>query len=302
MEITKTLIGYELVSVIHNIDRRLICLLKHAKSGKLVLGKFFSRLDILREEIEQEIRVHQLIHHPNIVEINDVVYTDEYVGMIMDYHQIGDIVDLIHSNTLTFNKKNEIYLQVLEAVKYLHDRGIAHLDVKPENVLLDDKHNVKLTDLGCCETESSRKRPFYRRGTIPYMAPEMLKETHIDHRPSDIWSLGVLLYALHSRDLPWMSYDDESMIKEIQEGKIQDNINVSPRIMAIVKSCCVIDHTARPNINQLIEMVKKNSPKNPRKIAASNFQGFGNKTKIGNCFSSLMKAQKIETFKSYSYK
>lgn len=154
------------------------------------------------QAFEQELRIHQALHHPNIIKILDVIYTEEYIFIVMDYCKNGDLVRYLESSTCIDVKG--IFRQIVSAIEYLHARGVAHLDIKLENILLDDFHQPLLTDFGCAELVNFPSTSVST--TIQYAAPEVIMNySVIDRRAADVWSLGIVLYTMVTRNLPWVS-------------------------------------------------------------------------------------------------
>jgi serine/threonine protein kinase len=92
------------------------------------------------------------------------------------------------------------FYKVASAVQYLHDMGLAHGDLKLDNIVLDGHGNPKLIDFGCCHT-SRVESDHMKAGTLYYLAPELLTLTSFDTQKADIWSLGVMLFAMTTRRL-----------------------------------------------------------------------------------------------------
>lgn len=225
---------------------------------KEVACKIFRRDHPNFELVEQEIRTQQLLSHPCIAPIIDVVYHKEMIFVVMElYHT--DLLTLTIEGKLSLHMKLKLFAQVVEAIKYLHQRGIAHLDIKPDNVFIDADMNAKLADFGCCETPLSRSRPFFCRGTLVYSAPEMITFSSKDRRQADIWSLGIMLYAMIAKTLPWKIGSNDEIIKQICSGKIEPSNSITPNIDYIIRNCIVLDPNRRFTAEQLYEVVKNYS-------------------------------------------
>ncbi|KAH0794635.1 CAMK family protein kinase [Histomonas meleagridis] len=114
----------------------------------------------------------------------------------MEYAQNGELFNfLVRKKKLSVELAMDFFRQIVLAIEYLHWHGICHRDLKPENILLDSNNQIKVADFGFARwvkhniTETSCGSPHYA-------APEVIKGTPYDGRKADIWSLGVILYAL----------------------------------------------------------------------------------------------------------
>lgn len=126
---------------------------------------------------------------------------------------------LLHHGAIPVNKVQKIFTQLAGAVTYVHSKSCVHRDLKLENILLDKNENVKLCDFGFTreyEGKASYLQTFC--GTVCYSAPEMLKGEKYAGEKVDVWSLGVILYALLTGQLPYDEDDDqETKMKILKE-------------------------------------------------------------------------------------
>ena len=229
----------------------------HKSTRKPFAVKIVSRDDLVEKGLflsfEQELRVHQSLDHPNIVKIYDVIYSEKNIYVIMDLCQNGDLFDWIQKGILSGSENlKRILYQILSAVDYIHKRNIAHLDLKPENILIDDNLSPKITDFGCCETPIRKNtKEFY--GTLFYTAPEILKSTVVDFCKCDIWSLGVIFYALATCDLPWDCTNDDTIRKCILAGHFSVPSYVDKKISIIIYGCLRKNPSQRLTAEELLK-------------------------------------------------
>lgn len=149
------------------------------------------------------------LHHESVVETYDIVRDGNHWYEIMEYCPGGDLYSVIRDGYLT--TEDEVYTcfkQLLEGVSYLHSVGVAHRDLKPENLLIDSKGHLKITDFGVSEVfHLCWERVFHMskgiRGSVPYIAPEVLSSTEYDPAAADIWSCGIIYYAMSFHGIPW---------------------------------------------------------------------------------------------------
>ncbi|KAI8810159.1 kinase-like domain-containing protein, partial [Cladochytrium replicatum] len=113
-----------------------------------------------------------------------------------------------HEGTITEEQARFVFVQVLRAVSYMHNRGLVHRDIKDENIVVDEDFNVKMIDFGSATVDldpSEYHNRFF--GTLQYAPPEILRGERYRARPADVWCCGVLLYALLFGDTPFTSSD-----------------------------------------------------------------------------------------------
>jgi serine/threonine protein kinase len=152
-----------------------------------------------------EERSASLLSHPHILKYysfyqNAIVQIGkdefkEYSAIIMEYVPYGDLFGLVSQRPFSEKLARTVFKQILSALKYLHGQGLAHLDLKLENILIDPKDGVKLIDFDACEaTDKTMIDP--NKGSLGYRAPEFSKGTLEDLLPADIYSLGVVLFIM----------------------------------------------------------------------------------------------------------
>ncbi|XP_053128761.1 serine/threonine-protein kinase ULK3 isoform X3 [Hemicordylus capensis] len=179
------------------------------------------------ENLLTEIEILKTIRHPHIVELKDFQWNKEYIYLIMEYCAGGDLSRFIHARRILPERVARIFLQQLAcALKFLHDRNISHLDLKPQNILLSslDKPYLKLADFGFAQHMSPRDEKHVLRGSPLYMAPEMVCSRQYDARV-DLWSVGVILYeALFGRP-PFASKSFSELEEKIRSNQpIETNL------------------------------------------------------------------------------
>lgn len=189
----------------------------------------------LSESIAREIKLTQNIEHPYIIRGIEVIDRPEYIYIVMEYASNGSLLTYINQKKfLSEDEAKDKVVQLLLAVQYLHDNGIAHRDIKPENILLDDNFNVKLIDFGLANTYSS-DIPLMSTtcGSIAYSAPELLKG-ELYTAAVDIWSCGIILYAMILGYLPFRSASSIKLAKQIVESSPKFPKSLSPVLIDLL--------------------------------------------------------------------
>ncbi|KAH6657571.1 kinase-like domain-containing protein [Truncatella angustata] len=160
--------------------------------------------------LAREIHHHRQFVHPHIARLYEVIVTESMVWLVLEYCAGDELYNyLLNHGPLSAEKVQKTFTQLVGAVSYVHQQSCVHRDLKLENILLDKHENVKLVDFGFTreyEGKSNYLQTFC--GTICYSAPEMLKGEKYAGEKVDVWSLGVILYALLCGELPFDDDDD----------------------------------------------------------------------------------------------
>ncbi|KAH7072773.1 kinase-like domain-containing protein [Paraphoma chrysanthemicola] len=164
--------------------------------------------------LAREIHHHRQFIHPHIARLYEVIVTEELVWLVLEYCPGDELYNyLLQKGALEPSKVQRIFTQLVGAVSYVHNKSCVHRDLKLENILLDKHGDVKLVDFGFTR-EYEGKSNYLQTwcGTVCYSAPEMLKGEKYAGEKVDVWSLGIILYALLVGELPF-DEDDENVTK-----------------------------------------------------------------------------------------
>lgn len=172
-----------------------------------------------RMGLVREARTLSELRHPNIVKIHDIGQHKGWLYIVMEYLEGGSLDRIIKAQRMmTVPEKIEIILQVCSGLGYAHARGVIHRDIKPANIFVLLSGQVRVVDFGLArstEVTWSTKSAF--AGTLLYMSPEQLSGVGPDAR-ADIWAVGVTLYELLARKLPFNGTSVSSVIDSINHG------------------------------------------------------------------------------------
>ncbi|KAJ3508425.1 hypothetical protein NLJ89_g5765 [Agrocybe chaxingu] len=186
----------------------------HSQWGEEVAVKLIRRGNVdgtvRMSKVEREIEVLKTLKHPNIVRLYDVIETDKYIGIILEYASGGELFDHILAHRyLRERDAAKLFSQLISGVWYIHQKKIVHRDLKLENLLLDRHRNVIITDFGFANRFEHRADDLMQTscGSPCYAAPELvISEGLYVGSAVDIWSCGVILYAMLAGYLP---FDDD---------------------------------------------------------------------------------------------
>ncbi|KYR02959.1 putative protein serine/threonine kinase [Tieghemostelium lacteum] len=187
----------------------------------------------------REIDIMKLLDHPNIVKLIDVVDrvdTDGTTYLIVEYISGGELFDYIVAREFIKEKEaRKFFRQIISAIEYCHANLIVHRDLKPENLLLDSEGNIKISDFGLSNIIQPGKLMDSFCGSPLYAAPEILKAERYYGPPVDIWSLGVIMYAVLCGNLPWEGENQAEISHNSVHGRYQDPTHLSKEAVHILR-------------------------------------------------------------------
>ncbi|XP_031583580.1 death-associated protein kinase 2 [Oreochromis aureus] len=203
-------------------------------SGNFWAGKFLkirkvacSRLGLDRSSVEREVEILQAVQHPNIVALKDVFESRAEVVLILELVSGGELFDFIaEKENLLETEAIEFMKQILEGLRFIHCKNIAHFDLKPENIMLSDKvskpPNIKLIDFGLAHMFHPGEEYKSTSGTPQYIAPEVISCQPLS-TAADMWSIGVITYILLSGLSPFQGDTDEETLGNVIAMKYEFN-------------------------------------------------------------------------------
>jgi len=170
-----------------------------------------------------EIRLLMLVNHPKIIKLKEFFETRDKLYIVQEYCAGGSLSDMIRREKkeggLSETRAKNIFIQLLQAVNYLHSLNIVHRDIKSENVLLKERYtdDVRLLDFGLSRLMPRAELLMTSVGTLDYKAPEVCMRKPYG-TACDCWSLGVVLYELLSGELPCLFTSEESVVAYATDG------------------------------------------------------------------------------------
>ncbi|KAN0009580.1 hypothetical protein ACTFIU_006875 [Dictyostelium citrinum] len=208
-----------------------------------------------KETCFREIDIMKLLDHPNIVKLLDVVDKREEEGttyLIVEYVSGGELFDYIVAREYIKEKEaRKFFRQMISAIEYCHANLIVHRDLKPENLLLDSNGDIKISDFGLSNNIQPGKLLESFCGSPLYAAPEILKAEKYLGPPVDIWSLGVIMYAVLCGNLPWEGESQAEISFNSVHGNYEDPTHLSPEAVHILRRMIVPNPKDRATIQEL---------------------------------------------------
>ncbi|XP_034386208.1 5'-AMP-activated protein kinase catalytic subunit alpha-2 isoform X3 [Cyclopterus lumpus] len=246
---------------------------EHQLTGHKVAVKILNRqrirsLDVVGK-IKREIQNLKMFRHPHIIKLYQVISTPTDFFMVMEYVSGGELFDYIckHGRVrdhyygigtqtalrLRDTEARRLFQQIISGVDYCHRHMVVHRDLKPENVLLDANKNAKIADFGLSNMMSDGEFLRTSCGSPNYAAPEVISGRLYAGPEVDIWSSGVILYALLCGTLP---FDDEhvpTLFKKIRGGVFYMPEYLTRPVASLLALMLQVDPLKRATIKDIRE-------------------------------------------------
>lgn len=208
-----------------------------------IIDKSFIKDERTRRKIFQEVFIMKKLNHRNIIRLLEVFESNKNVMIVLEYAGGGDLLQIIKARgRLTEDECRGIFYQVIEAVKACHSMGIIHRDIKLDNILLtSDYTDIKLCDFGVSRFAKAGEKVNEQCGTPAYLAPEIIADLGYEPFYVDIWSMGVLLYAMLSASVPFKAKNLPDLHKLVLRGKYDVPEYFSPEVIDLLsKMLCPV--------------------------------------------------------------
>lgn len=212
-------------------------------------------------KLAREVSILISVSHPSIVKLYDIIETKNMIGVVLELASGGELFEYILSRKhLKDDCARKFFCQLVSGVAYLHSSGVVHRDLKLENLLLSSNNNLYISDFGFANTTSTEVLMSTSCGSPCYAAPELVTANGYVGESADIWSLGVILYAMLAGYLP---FDDDPnnpdggninlLYKYILETELRFPSFMSESSIDLLKNILVPDPKKRYNMREIME-------------------------------------------------
>lgn len=221
-------------------------------TGLEVAVKIFPKERIRNKKMEarirREIQIPKLFRHPHIVRLYEVIETENDIYLVMEYME-GELFDyIVDRGRLEEGEARKFFQQIIGGVEYCHKHMVVHRDLKPENLLLDREDNVKIADFGLSNIMSDGSFLKSSVGSPNYAAPEVISGQLYVGPEVDIWSCGVILFALLCGKLPFDEEQISVLFRQIRNANYKIPRFVSRGARDLIKKILVVDPMKRATI------------------------------------------------------
>ena len=236
------------------------------------IDKFFlSKLNKIHEAFIEREMLSSILSHPNIPKLITSFQSKDKLYYVLPYFKNGSLQDLITKNgTLPYAQAQFYLAQIVNVFEYFETKNIAHLDIKPHNILIDNDNNIKVIDFATatkigCEYDMKRKMFVPKRskytytdmvGTVEYASPEMINGIVVNEKSCDLWALGVIMYQMFYGVTPFKADTLSNTKENILQQKIHINDDVGENVNDLILKLLNVDYKERIGF-QAIEQIKE---------------------------------------------
>ncbi|MCQ2818974.1 MAG: serine/threonine-protein kinase [archaeon] len=220
---------------------------------KILDKKKMDKYDIIR--IKREMKLLTSVNHPNIIEVNEIMETASNYYIVMEFCSKGELFHYIcKKKKLNEEEASFFFYQIINGVDYLHKNNISHRDLKPENLLIQSNKMMKIIDFGLSNYFKQNELLKTACGSPCYAPPEMISNRIYNAKAVDIWSIGVILFAMLCGKLPFEDKNNETLFKKIlKESPIYPQ-NLSNSAKQILKKMLIKEPSERIKMEEIKEM------------------------------------------------
>ncbi|XP_061942310.1 serine/threonine-protein kinase BRSK2 isoform X2 [Apis cerana] len=227
----------------------------HCVLGKKVAIKIINREKLSESvlmKVEREIAIMKLIDHPHVLGLSDVYENKKYLYLVLEHVSGGELFDyLVKKGRLTPKEARRFFRQIISALDFCHSHSICHRDLKPENLLLDEKNNIKIADFGMASLQPAGSMLETSCGSPHYACPEVIRGEKYDGRKADVWSCGVILYALLVGALPFDDDNLRKLLEKVKRGVFYIPHFVPPECQNLLKGMIEVDPDKRLTLAEI---------------------------------------------------
>lgn len=253
-----TLDYYRLIKMIGKGAFGKVFLGVHLLTGKHVAVKSIEKKYIKEEssqkKIFQEVLILKKMKHQKVIRLLEVFENKRYLFIVLEYASKGDLLRYVkRKGRLTEDVAKDLFKQIVSGLRYCHQNLVLHRDIKLDNLLLDENKNVKICDFGVSRFVKKGQVIKEQCGTPAYIAPEIIRDKGYEGCYADIWSLGVVLYAMVTGTVPFKADNIEELHKVILKGKYSIPGYLSENCKDLLSKMLKLNPYSRINIDVLDE-------------------------------------------------
>ncbi|KAM9659701.1 serine/threonine-protein kinase BRSK2 [Trichechus inunguis] len=203
-------------------------------------------------KVEREIAILKLIEHPHVLKLHDVYENKKYLYLVLEHVSGGELFDyLVKKGRLTPKEARKFFRQIISALDFCHSHSICHRDLKPENLLLDEKNNIRIADFGMASLQVGDSLLETSCGSPHYACPEVIRGEKYDGRKADVWSCGVILFALLVGALPFDDDNLRQLLEKVKRGVFHMPHFIPPDCQSLLRGMIEVDAARRLTLEHI---------------------------------------------------
>ena len=207
-------------------------LARHEFTGNEVAIKMINKKKVknskMSTKIQREIRLLKYFNHPNMIKLYQVLDTDLNIYMVIEYVPGGELFHLVNEREgLSEIDSRRLFQQIISGLEYCHKNLVAHRDLKLENILVDERGNIKIVDFGLSNFMKDGQFLKTGCGSLHYAPPEIILGKPYTGAEVDIWSCGVILFSMLTGYLPFDEDNHTVLVKRICSADFEIPSHVS---------------------------------------------------------------------------
>ncbi|XP_021259142.1 serine/threonine-protein kinase BRSK2 isoform X6 [Numida meleagris] len=203
-------------------------------------------------KVEREIAILKLIEHPHVLKLHDVYENKKYLYLVLEHVSGGELFDyLVKKGRLTPKEARKFFRQIISALDFCHSHSICHRDLKPENLLLDEKNNIRIADFGMASLQVGDSLLETSCGSPHYACPEVIRGEKYDGRKADVWSCGVILFALLVGALPFDDDNLRQLLEKVKRGVFHMPHFIPPDCQNLLRGMIEVDASKRLTLEHI---------------------------------------------------
>ena len=247
---------YNIIKIIGRGNFSIVKLGEHKLTKEKVAIKIMKKSQIINQDdlirIDREIQMLKSLNHENVIKIYNIFEDLKRFYIIMEYCENGELFNrIVEKNRLTEDESAIFYYQLINGLEYIHKNNIIHRDLKPENLLLSKDDILKIIDFGLSNYSRYDILLDTPCGSPCYASPEMVNGQRYNGFLTDIWSTGIILYAMICGYLPFEDNNDGKLFEKIFYCKIHYPKHIGELPLDLLKKIIVSDPCKRITLEQI---------------------------------------------------
>ena len=230
----------------------------HIPTGEKVAIKILEKDKIQDNEdlerITREIKYLKILKHPNIIQIFQIIEDKKNYYLIMEFAKCGELfTHIVNNKRLSETEAAIFYTQLIKGLSFIHKHNIVHRDIKPENLLLKENNILTIIDFGLSNQYQPGGLLLTPCGSPCYAAPEMILGRYYSGLMVDIWSSGIVLYAMVCGYLPFEDKNNDKLYKKILSGHFEIPDRLSPNCKDLITKILKVNPKKRIKLEEIMK-------------------------------------------------